>query len=153
MPQVEHTTDDPHPLIDVDSDHISTVPSDYNSQYIKTDTQETRLEQESEVAERRAEQAKQKAEQKARQAKSKGNELLGQAKANSSNPVVIGNVVVIGALAAVFGSRAYQRYQREGFGWEFFGLTAGIAVAFGAADYFVSRYVGCRGKGRPETSC
>lgn len=141
MPQLEHATGDPHPLIDVDSDHISTVPSDYKSQYIKTDTQENRLAQEEESAEQRAEQGKQKAEQKARQAKSKGKQVFGQAKANSSNPVVIGNVVVIGALAAVFGSRVYQRYQGEGFTWEFFGLTAGIAAAFGAADYFVSRYI------------
>ena len=36
MPQVEHTEDSTASLIDVDSPHVSSVPSDFDSQEIKT---------------------------------------------------------------------------------------------------------------------
>jgi len=49
-PEVERSTDDSvQSLVDVDSPHISSVPSDYESQSIKTDTQADRIEREEEV--------------------------------------------------------------------------------------------------------
>ena len=44
--ELEHTDDSTHSLIDVDSPHISSVPSDFETQSIKTDTQADRLERE-----------------------------------------------------------------------------------------------------------
>lgn len=147
MPEIEHTNDDPHALVDVEGDHINTVPSDFRSRSSQTETQEKREELQEEARERaeeareKAEQAKKVAARKSKEAEGKAKQFLGQAKENSNNPVVIGNVVVMGALAAVFGTRVYQRWQREGFSWEFAGITAGFVAAFGVADYFISRYV------------
>src|SRR6476620_840143 len=51
IPQVEHTDDSVSSLVDVDSPHISSVPSDYESQSVKTDTQAERQEREQEIKE------------------------------------------------------------------------------------------------------
>lgn len=157
MPEVVHSTpSDESPLVDVDSEHIGTVPSSFPNQDIQTFTQADREQKESDAVARReqAEEEAQKAEKKAKDAAAKAekkakeaadktkkqfNDLKDLAQKNRSNPVVLGNVVVVGALAAVFGTRVYKRWQVEGFDWQFAGITAGAIGAFATADYFVSR--------------
>ena len=46
VPEIEHTEDSTVSLIDVDSPHVSSVPSDFDVQSIKTDTQADRIERE-----------------------------------------------------------------------------------------------------------
>ncbi|KAI4792138.1 hypothetical protein E4T45_12798 [Aureobasidium sp. EXF-8846] len=67
VPEVEHTEEDVHELIDVDSPHISSVPADFKSQEIQTETQAERERLESEAREK-AQQAKQSAQQAEKQA-------------------------------------------------------------------------------------
>jgi len=64
-PQVEQTEFESSSLIDVDSPHVSSVPSDYESQSIKTDTQAQRLDNEAEDAERTVEETATKGKEKA----------------------------------------------------------------------------------------
>lgn len=138
LAEVENTVDESVSLIDVDSPHISSVPSDFTSQSVRTDTQAERLEREANELEERA---VKRSKQAASEAKSAAKSAADLAEKNADNPVVIGNVVVVGALAAVFGTQIYKRWNQEGFSWSFFGLGLAAVGAIGAADYFVSRYV------------
>ena len=65
LPEVVHTEDSTSSLVDVDSPHVVSVPSDYESQSIKTDTQAARLEREAEDAKIRAKKEAEKAKEKA----------------------------------------------------------------------------------------
>lgn len=65
-------------------------------------------------------------------------------KENQDNPVVIGNAVVIAALAAGLGFGAYRLNQQGQNPWKIAGMGAGVLAAFATADYFVSQYVASR---------
>jgi FKBP-type peptidyl-prolyl cis-trans isomerase len=138
MPQVEHTDDSVHSLVDVDSPHISSVPSDYDEQSVKTDTQAERMEREEAEAEQ-AKQAKQAAEHKAEQAKKKAARGKELAKENADNPVVIGNAVVLGLAATVLGVGAYRKWSVGELSWKVAGAWMGVVGAFGVADFYVSK--------------
>ncbi|KAI9886464.1 MAG: hypothetical protein M1823_001713 [Watsoniomyces obsoletus] len=81
---VEHSDDTSESLVDVDSIHVSTVPSDFESQEVKTDTQAERLEQEREDLEREMEveyeQRKREAKAKAHEAKVKTQQAAQEAR-------------------------------------------------------------------------
>ena len=92
------------------------------------------------------------AEAKAAQAKDRLAEGRSRAKAgtkrdarflreNSDNPVVIGNAVVITAIAGVLGWGAYKQHQAGQLNWQVFGIGASAVGLFATADYFVSKYV------------
>jgi len=140
IPQVAHTDDSVSSLVDVDSPHISSVPSDYESQSIKTDTQADRIEKESQAkeaaanAEANAKAAKDKAAAKAK----RGGHL---AKENSDNPVVLGNALTVGILGTVLGVGAYRKYARDELTWKVVGAWAGVVGLFAVGDYYVSQYV------------
>jgi len=144
MPEVQHTDDSTHSLIDVDSPHISSVPSDYESQSVKTDTQAERLEHEAEDREKQAEakarQAKAEATKKAEKAKEKAGIAGKRMKENADNPVVIGNMVTVGLLGSLLGFGAYKKYVAAELTWKVASAWAGIAGLFGVADYYVSNY-------------
>ncbi|GAB7337330.1 hypothetical protein MBLNU457_g2686t1 [Dothideomycetes sp. NU457] len=143
--QIKHD-EHPHNLIDVDSPHISEVPSDYKQQEYQTETQAERHRLEEEAKEKRKE-AEKKAEEVKRQAgieKEKAKEQAQKAekvaKDNSDNPVVIGNAVTIAALGGLLGFGAYRKYTAGELTWKVAGLWAGAVGLFGVADYFVSSY-------------
>lgn len=113
-PQIEHT-DSQTSLPDVDSPHISSVPSDYSGE---TDTQAKRLEREAQDAESAAKRRFHQAEEEARKDYRKGKEVASkkgkEAKAaaknaanelseNRDNPVVIGNAIIWTVIAATLG--------------------------------------------------
>ena len=148
LPQVEHDTSSTTSLIDVDSPHISSVPSDYSGE---TSTQAEREEHEAEEAEREAkakfeevsnetkenyqkgkevagekaqkgkevvgdkyqkgkevasekyEKGKEIASEKGRKAKAKTEEKGRELNKNRDNPVVVGNMVLIGLGSAALG--------------------------------------------------
>merc|ERR1712230_126532 len=131
IPELEHT-DSPSTssLIDVDTESVHTVPSDFSSQPIKTETQRDRVEHEAEVIEERAK----KANAKAKKAKS-------NLEANKDNPVYIGNAVAVVALSAGLGFGAYRKYAAGDLTWKVVGAWTGIVGLFAAGDYYLSQYL------------
>ena len=140
LPQVEHSDDSVHSLIDVDSPHISSVPSDFESQSVKTDTQAERIELEERAKEQAREQA---AEAKAAKDRAKAKAKRGgnYAKENADNPVILGNALTIGILGTVLGVGAYRKWVRDELTWKVAGAWAGVVGVFAVGDYYVSRYV------------
>ncbi|PSN71234.1 hypothetical protein BS50DRAFT_570630 [Corynespora cassiicola Philippines] len=134
-PVVEKTDDSVHSLVDVDSPHISSVPSDFESQSVKTDTQAERIE----IEQQRKEAADALAAKEAA-AKSKAKRGAHSAKENASNPVVVANVLGVGILGTALGVGAYKKFVRDELSWKIVGAWAGVVGLFGVADYYVSQY-------------
>ncbi|KAF2089743.1 hypothetical protein K490DRAFT_37860 [Saccharata proteae CBS 121410] len=135
---IEHTDDSTHSLIDVDTPHVSSVNSDFESQYIKTETQAERLELEAADREREAEQ---KARAEKEKAKAKASKAGRRMRENADNPVVIGNAVTVGILGAALGVGAYRKYTAGQLTWKVAGAWAGVVGLFAVGDYYVSQYV------------
>ncbi|KAG9545929.1 hypothetical protein KCU79_g16221, partial [Aureobasidium melanogenum] len=136
----EHTDDDVHELIDVDSPHISSVPSDFQSQEIQTETQAERERLESEAREK-AQQAEKEAEELKEKAKQKAQKAADKAKANSDNPVILGNTVAVVALGGLLGFGAYRKYTAGELTWKVAGAWAGIVGIFALGDYYASKFL------------
>lgn len=120
----------------MDNPHIGTVNSDYQTSDIKTDTQRERMEHE-----RSDRELKEEAERVAQAAKQKAQRAKELAKKNSDNPVLVGNAVLMGVVAAVLGYGAYKRYQTGPVSWQTVGGWVGVIAAVGLADTFVSRWL------------
>ncbi|KAH9880332.1 hypothetical protein IAQ61_000623 [Plenodomus lingam] len=131
-PEIQHTDDSVSSLVDVDSPHISSVPSDYESQSIKTDTQAERMKREEEVKQE-AEKLKETAEKKKEAAKDK-------IKKNADNPVVLSNAIGLAVVSAVLGVGAYRKYSQGQLTGKLVAAWAGVIGLFGVGDYFVSQY-------------
>lgn len=116
------------------------MPSDFESQSVKTDTQAERIEREEELKQAAAE-AKAKAASAKEKAKGKGKKGAQYARDNADNPVFIGNAVLIGALGSVLGYQAYKKYTIGEFTWKVAGIGASIVGVFALGDYYVSKYV------------
>jgi hypothetical protein len=146
-PQLEQHSSEASSLIDVDSPHVSSVPSDYDSQSVKTSTQAERLEHDAEDAVRdfesraksTASDAKKKAGIEGKKAKDKAREAGREMKENKDNPVVIGNAVVIAVGAAALGFGAYQKHAKGELTWKVVGLWSGVIGALAVGDYYVSQ--------------
>ena len=138
MPQVEHDDDSVQSLIDVDGPHVSSVPSDFSSQPVQTETQADRQRLEKDAHDRAAE-LKEKAALKKRQAKQRAGQGWDSLKANSDNPVFVGNAVTIAALGGLLGFGAYRKHIAGELTWKVAGLWAGAVGLFGVADYYVSQ--------------
>lgn len=61
------------------------------------------------------------------------------AEKNKSNPVVVGNAVVITALAGILGVGAYRLHKANALTWKVAGAWAGAVGLFAVGDYFVSQ--------------
>jgi len=139
------------------------VPSDFDVQSIKTDTQADRIEREvgyamiyriqpatlthtfrvqekdkELAAERKAAEAKEKAKQAKDKAKEKAKIGANKAEKNIDNPVIIGNAIAVGALGTLLGVGAYKKYTAGELSWKVVGAWTGVVGLFAAADYFVS---------------
>ncbi|KAF2010334.1 hypothetical protein BU24DRAFT_466987 [Aaosphaeria arxii CBS 175.79] len=132
IPEVENSDDSVHSLVDVDSPHVSSVPSDFESQSVKTDTQAERIELE-ERAKQRAAEAKEKAKSKSQKGKN-------YAKENADNPVILGNTLAVGILGTALGVGAYRKYVKDELTWKVVGAWAGFVGLFAVGDYYVSQY-------------
>lgn len=130
-PQVERSDDSVQSLVDVDSPHISSVPSDYESQSVKTDTQAAREEREAEIKDE-AKQLKEKAAAKKEAAKEK-------VKKNADNPVVISNAVGLAVVGGILGIGAYRKYVRGELTGKLVAAWVGVIGLFGVGDYYVSQ--------------
>jgi len=171
-PEVIHTTDSSTAsLIDVDSDHVSTVASDFSAQETKTRTQAERYEREAkdeaielkdeaakdakkakEIAEEKAKEAKKYASEKGHEAKDYASKKAGEAKAqakktekslqaNSDNPVFIGNAVAVVGLSALLGFGGYRKYAAGELTWKVVGVWTSVVGLFAAGDYYLSQYL------------
>jgi uncharacterized phage infection (PIP) family protein YhgE len=122
LPELEHDTASTSSLVDVDSPHVSSVRSDFEDQAVKTETQATRLEHESED---KARAAQKKAAAKAQELKEESKKMADKAKKelsadakkaekelkkgmnslsdNRENPVVVGNALLWGITAVALG--------------------------------------------------
>jgi len=139
--ELERSEDSVSSLIDVDSPHISSVPSDFETQSVKTDTQASRLEHEaSDEAQAKASEAKTKASELKDKAKSKGRKAGSRIKENSDNPVIVGNAVVVAILGTVLGVGAYRKYAANELSWKVVGAWTAVVGLFAGADYYVSQY-------------
>ncbi|KAI4649225.1 hypothetical protein J4E93_003539 [Alternaria ventricosa] len=133
QPEIEHASDDSvHSLVDVDSPHISSVPSDYESQSVKTDTQAERMEREEEIKEE-AKHIKDRAAAKKEAAKDK-------MKKNADNPVVLSNAVGLAVVGGIVGFGAYRQYARGELTGKVVAAWAAVIGLFGVGDYYVSQY-------------
>jgi ATP-dependent 26S proteasome regulatory subunit len=132
-------------LIDVDTESVHTVPSDFKSQKIQTETQQERIEHEAEAVEARLKEAADKASKefskKEKEAKAKAKKAANKLDANSDNPVVIGNAVAVVALSAGLGFGAYRKYAAGELTWKVVGIWTGVVGLFAAGDYYLSQSV------------
>ncbi|KAH0535925.1 hypothetical protein FGG08_007168 [Glutinoglossum americanum] len=136
---VQSTDTSTESLVDVDSIHVSTVPSDFESQEIKTDTQATRLQHEAEDRDRIQElEAKKRGIKDKMQAKAAKAEK--KAKANSGNPVMLGNAIAVAGLSAALGFGAYRKYAAGELTWKVVGIWGGVVGLFATGDYYLSQY-------------
>jgi hypothetical protein len=60
-------------------------------------------------------------------------------KANSDNPVVVGNALVVGILGTALGVGAYRKYVAGELSWRVAGAWAGVVGLFAAGDYYASQ--------------
>ncbi|KAF9693211.1 hypothetical protein EKO04_008703 [Ascochyta lentis] len=132
VPQVEHTEDSVSSLVDVDSPHISSVPSDYESQSVKTDTQAAREEREEEI--------KDASKEIRDSAAAKKDKAKDKARKNADNPVVLSNAVGLAVLGAALSFGAYRKYSRGELTGKVVAAWAGVVGLFGLGDYYVSEY-------------
>jgi len=138
MPEVQHSDDSVSSLVDVDSPHISSVPSDYESQSVKTDTQAEREEREEEIK-KEAKDLKDKAKEAKDKAAAKKEQAKDKAKKNADNPVVLSNAVGLAVVAGVLGIGAYRKYARGELTGKLVAAWAGVVGLLGVGDYYVSQ--------------
>jgi len=139
-------------LIDVDSESVVTVPSDFKEHDIKTETQSARLEREEEQLEAEVEEYENKAKEEAskakaefskkeKEAKEKAKKAAGKIERNSDNPVFIGNAVAVVALSAGLGFGAYRKYAAGELTWKVVAAWTGVVGLFAAGDFYLSQYL------------
>lgn len=123
-------------LIDVDSQSIRTVPSDFMEQDVQTETQAARIQQEEEAAAARSE-----AEQKRKAAKNKAKKadnwlstkIAGLTEGQSAG-LVTANLAAVVGLGAVLGYKAWGLHERGQFSWKTAGIGAGIVATVGVIE-------------------
>lgn len=143
-PQIIPTEDTPtSSLVDVDSAQVHTVPHDFKSQEIKTETQKERIEHDAERLEAQAiaqeQKLKKEFHEKEQEAKKVAKDAKKRVEKNSDNPVVIGNAVAVVALSAGLGLGAYRKYIAGELTWKVVGAWAGVVGLFAAGDYYLSK--------------
>ncbi|ROW05802.1 hypothetical protein VMCG_05200 [Cytospora schulzeri] len=129
-------------LIDVDSQSVRTVPSDFMEQDIQTETQAARLQQEEDAATAR-EKAKQKKEAAKSKAKKADNWLatkIASLTEGQSTGIVAANLAAVVGLGAVLGYKAWGLHERGQFSWKTAGIGAGIVATVGAIETVFGQY-------------
>ncbi|KAK2613154.1 hypothetical protein N8I77_000081 [Diaporthe amygdali] len=138
----ESVTTSTSSLVDVDSQSVRTVPSDFLEQEVQTDTQAARLERERDEQTAR-EKARQKKEAAKKRAARADNWLLSRLAALSdgqSKGLVAANLAAVVGLGAVLGYKAWGLHERGQFTWKTAGLGAGIVAVVGAVEGVFGRY-------------
>ncbi len=85
------------------------------------------------------EKAKKEGKKLGAEAKKEGKQAEEWAEKNKGNPVVVGNIVVVAALAGLLGTQAYRMKQAGTLTWKVAGAWAGVVGLFAVGDYYVSQ--------------
>lgn len=122
--------------MDVDSQSVRTVPSDFMEQSIQTDTQRDRVEreQQEQTARDKARQKKEAAKRKAARADSWLLSRLSALSDGQANALAAANVAVVVGLSAVLGYKAWGLHERGQFSWKTAGIGAGIVGVVGVVE-------------------
>ncbi|KAM0283982.1 hypothetical protein ACHAQH_002177 [Verticillium albo-atrum] len=127
-------------LVDVDSESVRTVPSDFLQQEVQTDTQAERINRE-EQARAEAELAKKKAAQKARRADSWLTRQFSSLSDGSAGALAIVNLAGVVGLSVFLGYRAWGLYERGRLSWQNVGLGLGIMGVVGVVEGIFGGYL------------
>lgn len=132
-------------LIDVDSQSVRTVPSDFLEQDVQTSTQQERLEREAEAAELREKAAikkeKEKAKAKAHKADNWLASKISSLSDNQATAVVFANLAAVVGVSAVLGVKGWRLHERGTLTWTNIGVGAAILGVVGIVERGVSQYV------------
>lgn len=130
-------------LIDVDTQSVRTVPSDFMEQSIQTDTQADRVEREDRAAELRAEAARK--ERAARKKAARADDWVASKIASLSEGgaagVLYGNAAVVVALGGVLGYQGWGLHQRGVLSWKHAGIGAAVLSTVAVVESVFYRYV------------
>jgi len=107
---------------------------------VKTTTQAERLEREVEE-DKNAKAANEKPSQAARKAPRNAGGRAAKLNRNKTNPVILGNAILIAAAGATLGFGAYRKHVHGTLTWKLIGLWSGAVGAVGFVDYFVSKWL------------
>lgn len=122
---------------------MHTVPNDFRSHEVQTNTQAERIEREAELLEAKAvaEEKRLKKEfgEKEKAAKEKAKKAAHRVEKNTDNPVYVANAVAVAALSAGLGFGAYRKYVKGELTWKVVGAWAGLVGLFAAGDYCLSQ--------------
>lgn len=125
-------------LVDVDSQSVRTVPSDFMEQDIQTETQAARLQQEEDAAaataREKARREKEKAKSKAKKADNWLSTRIASLTEGQSAGIVTANLAAVVGLGAVLGYKAWGLHERGQFSWKTAGVGAGIVVTVGVIE-------------------
>lgn len=128
-------------LIDVDSQSVRTVPSDFMEQSVQTDTQASRIEREESLEKERAVAAERKAKAKAKRADDWFSSKIASLSQGQATGVVYTNLAAVVGLSAVLGYKAWGLHERGALTWKAAGIGAAIVGAVGVVEGVFSRYV------------
>lgn len=144
---VTSTTASTSSLVDVDTPSVRTVPSDYSSQEIKTETQATRIELEREAEEAaakaraEADLAKKKAKRVAKKADNWLTKQFESLSDGTGGALVAVNLMAVVGLSGWLGYKAWGLYDKRQLGWKQFALGAGILSAVGVVESVFGGYL------------
>ncbi|KAG8157972.1 hypothetical protein KVR01_012244 [Diaporthe batatas] len=141
----ESVTTSTSSLVDVDSQSVRTVPSDFMEQSIQTDTQAARIEREEQAKEEAS--AREKARQKKEAARKKAARADGwllskvaELSEGQAKGLAAANVALVVGLGAVLGYKAWGLHERGQFSWRTAGIGAGIVGVVGVVEGVFGRY-------------
>ncbi|KAL2156740.1 hypothetical protein VTH82DRAFT_1485 [Thermothelomyces myriococcoides] len=154
-PQVNQTTaSSTASLVDVDSPSVHTVPSDFASQEIQTETQAARIERE-ETAKEEQDAARARAEADLAKKKARGGagararraegwlakhfETVGEG--GAAGALALANIVAVVGLSGWLGFKAWGLYDRGRLGWKEAGVGLGVLGAVGVVEGFFVNYL------------
>ncbi|KUI54929.1 hypothetical protein VP1G_10711 [Cytospora mali] len=123
-------------LIDVDSQSVRTVPSDFMEQDIQTETQAARvqLEEDAAKAHEKAKKKKEAAKSKAKKADHWLSSKIACLSEGQSSGIVVANLAAVVGLSAVLGYKAWGLHERGQFSWKTAGIGAGIVATVGVVE-------------------
>lgn len=132
-------------LIDVDTQSVRTVPSDFMDQPVQTETQAARLDREAALEKERAVAAERKAKAKAANKARRADHWLAAKIAalsdGQASAVVYANLAAVVGLSAVAGYKAWALHERGALTWKTAGIGAAVVGAVGLVEGVFSRYV------------
>lgn len=127
-------------LIDVDTQSVRTVPSDFMEQDVQTDTQAHRIEHERSVHDIAREQLDKK-KSKAKKADSWVVSKIAALSDPEATGLVYANLGLVVGLGAALGYKGFRLYERGVFSWKHAGVGAAIVGTVALVEGAFARYV------------